>query len=123
MKKEKQMVKKIIIGFLAGLISGMFASGGGLILVPAFSYLLHLSEKQARATSVLCILPMVLTSGFFYFRSDFVDWRVGVLCAIGGMIGGAVGAKLLKKTKDQYLKLAFAIFLGYVSFKILFRIC
>ena len=56
------MLKKIIIGFLAGLVNGLFATGGGLILVPAFVYLLKLTEQESRATSLFCILPLVLVS-------------------------------------------------------------
>lgn len=58
-------VKKIIIGILAGIISGLFGAGGGLILVPAFVNMLNTDEKKARATSVFCIMPMVIVTAFF----------------------------------------------------------
>ena len=67
------MWKKAGIGILAGIISGFFTSGGGLILVPAFMYLLKMTDVKARATSVLCIMPMVLVSGIIYFRNDLVQ--------------------------------------------------
>lgn len=59
------MLKKIIIGILAGIISGLFGAGGGLILVPAFVNMLNTDEKKARATSVFCIMPMVIVTAFF----------------------------------------------------------
>lgn len=114
------MLKKILIGSIAGLINGFFASGGGMILVPAFYYILKLNEVEARATSVFCILPMVLVSSIFYYKSNYMDWKLGILCAIGGIIGGIVGAKLLKKINEKYLKLSFIIFLIYVSYKMIF---
>ena len=40
------MLKKIIIGALAGIVTGLFGSGGGMILVPAFTYILKLGEKE-----------------------------------------------------------------------------
>ena len=48
----KKYIKQIIIGFLAGLVSGFFSTGGGLILVPAFMYLLDIDSQKARGTSV-----------------------------------------------------------------------
>lgn len=113
------MLKKIIIGFIAGIVSGLFASGGGMIVVPALVYLLNVDEVKARATSLFVILPMVVTSGIFYYKNDYIDWKIGILCAIGGIIGGFLGSKYLKKIPILYLKLSFTIFLVYVSIKMI----
>ena len=114
------MIKKIVIGLIAGFINGFFATGGGMILVPAFVGFLNMDEKQARGTSIFCILPMVITSSVFYYQSNFIDWKVGVLCAIGGIIGGYIGAKLLKKLPENFLKITFIVFLIYVSIQMIF---
>lgn len=113
------MVKKVLVGLLAGFISGFFSTGGGMILVPAFMYLLDMSSKKARGTSIFCILPMVLTSSIFYYKGNYIDWKIGILCAIGGTIGGYIGAKLLKKLPEIVLKIAFTIFLVYISYKMI----
>ena len=117
---KKEFLYKILIGFFAGIISGLFASGGGMILVPAFIYLLKMKDVEARATSVICILPMVVTSGIFYYTSNYMDWKTGIFCAIGGVVGGIVGAKLLNKLPVKYLKIFFTIFLIYASYKMIF---
>lgn len=111
--------KIVIIGLFAGVVSGLFASGGGMILVPAFMYLLNMRDVESRATSVICILPMVVTSGIFYYKNHYIDWKIGVLCAIGGIVGGIVGAKLLNRLPTKYLKIAFTIFLIYASYKMI----
>lgn len=118
MKKE-EFLYKMLIGFFAGIVSGLFASGGGMILVPAFMYLLKMEDVESRATSVICILPMVVISGIFYYTSNYIDWKIGLFCAIGGVIGGIVGAKLLNKLPERYLKIAFTIFLIYASYKMI----
>ena len=114
------MVKKMLIGLLAGLISGLFSTGGGMIIVPALIHLLKVDDTKARGTSVFCILPMVITSSFFYYKGNFINWKIAILCSIGGAIGGYIGAKLLKKVPAKYMKIAFTIFLIYVSAKMLF---
>lgn len=113
-------MKKALIGISAGIVSGMFASGGGLILVPVFTYFLKLEEKKARATSIFCILPMVVITAIFYTTNDFMNWEIGIKCAIGGIIGGLIGGKLLKIVPDKYLKISFILFLFYAGMKILF---
>ena len=60
--------KNIIIGFVAGIICGLFASGGGMILVPGFIYLLNLKDVEARATSAFCILPMEQLLHFVFYQ-------------------------------------------------------
>lgn len=76
------MLKKVVIGLVSGFITGLFGSGGGMILVPAFTFILKLGEKESRATSVFCILPMVCASSYFYFKSSYIDFKLGALCAI-----------------------------------------
>lgn len=115
----KKYLKQSIIGFLAGIVSGFFSTGGGLILVPAFIYILNIKSQKSRGTSVFCILPMVITSSFFYYKGNFIKWDIALLCAMGGAIGGYIGAKLLKRLPEKYLKIAFTIFLFYVSIKMI----
>ena len=124
LQKNKEQLKKYsklsLIGFIAGMISGFFSTGGGLILVPAFLYLLEIDSQKARGTSVFCILPMVLTSSIFYYKQNYINWEIGIYCAIGGIAGGIIGAKLLKKIPTKYVRMLFTVFLLYVSFKMLF---
>lgn len=114
------MVKKVIVGLLVGFISGMFSSGGGLLLIPAYVHLFNSTEKEARATAIFCILPMVTTTAIFYGKSNFINWKVGILCAIGGIFGSFIGSKLLNILKSKYLKIIFIIFLLYSGIKIVF---
>lgn len=113
------MIKKVVVGTIAGFISGLFAAGGGMIVVPAFVHIFKLSEKEARATSIFVILPMVITSGIFYYNNNYVDWNIGIKCAIGGIIGGIIGARLLKKLPEKALKQIFIVFLIYASLRML----
>ena len=116
---KKEFLEKILIGFFAGIISGLFSTGGGLILVPAFLYLLKLDPVKSRATSIICILPMVITTSFVYGKNNYLNWRVGILCAIGGTIGSFIGSKILNKIPEFILKITFAIFLFYVALNML----
>lgn len=114
-------MKKIFIGIIVGIISGLFASGGGLILVPVYTYMFKLDEKDARATSLFCMLPMVITTAIIYGRNNYLDWSLGIKCAIGGIVGGILGGKLLNKIPDKFLQIIFIIFLFYAGINMLMR--
>lgn len=111
------MIRKISIGVISGFITGLFATGGGTILLPALVYLINLSEKEARATTICCILPSTIISFLFYYKDKYIDIKLGILVAIGGIIGAFIGHKLLNKLSDRILKLCFIIFLVYASIR------
>lgn len=121
MIEGKKMLKRILVGLVAGIISGLFTAGGGLIIVPALLYTLKMEPKKARATSVFCILPMVLVTAIFYGQGNFIRWDIGIKCAIGGIIGGIIGAKLLGYLPEKYLKIAFTLFLVYAGINMIVK--
>ncbi len=118
---EIYYVEKINYRFNIRNCKRIFSAGGGLILVPAFIYFLNMDEKKARATSLFCILPMVLITAFFYGRNNFIHWDIGIKCAIGGIVGGIIGAKLLTKIPNKYLKIIFAGFLIYAGINMIIK--
>ena len=75
--EKKEILKKIfdkkliIIGSIAGLFSGLLASGGGLIIVPMLVLIYKMSEKESRAETIFCIFPMVITSMIIYGKTQF----------------------------------------------------
>lgn len=118
MKNKK--IGNILIGILAGFVSGFFGAGGGMILVPYLTLILKEDEVIARATTIMCIFFMVFTSSFFYFNKDSIDWILAIKCAIGGIIGSYIGSKLLINLDKKILKISFIIFLIYAGVKMIF---
>ena len=114
------MAKKIIVGLLSGIICGLFSTGGGLLLIPAFTILFKFSEKEARANSILCILPMVIVSSIIYQFSTNIDFKIIILSCVGEVVGAIIGSKLLNKLEPKYLKLIYIFFLIYAGLKNLF---
>lgn len=106
-------------GFVAGITSGFFGAGGGLLLIPFFSKILKLDAKTARATAITIVLFLVLSSSFFYFKNGAINWNIALFCAIGGCIGSFIGSKILKNTSSNFLNIIFIIFLIYSGIKML----
>ena len=75
---KKSIFLYLLAGLLAGIVSGFFGAGGGMILVPFMTLVLKNEEVESRATTILCIFFMVLTSSFFYYKENSVDWIVAI---------------------------------------------
>lgn len=111
---------KALIGFLTGLINGVFGAGGGSILVPALQKYLNMETRKSHATSIAMILPLSIASSLIYLQATQVDLRILLNLSIGGLIGGFFGAKLLNKLSCGFLHKLFAIFMIVVSIRIFF---
>ena len=103
----------VIAGFLAGIISGFFGAGGGMVLVPFLTLIMKNGEVTSRATTILCIFFMALVSSIFYYKESSIDFSLALKCSIGGIIGGIVGSKLLISLDKKILKIFFIILLIY----------
>lgn len=119
-KIKNKLFLNILIGFFAGMISGFFGAGGGMVLVPYMTEILKEDEVKSRATTILCIFFMVFTSSFFYFDKNSIDWNLGLKCIVGGIIGSLIGSRLLIKLNKNILKILFIIFLVYAGFTMIF---
>ena len=89
--------------------------------MPVYTHILKLDEKEARATSLFCILPMVILTAVLYNKSNFIDWSLGVKCAIGGIFGGFIGGILLNMISNKYLQIIFILFLLYAGVSSIMR--
>jgi uncharacterized membrane protein YfcA len=97
------------IGLAAGILSGLFGVGGGIIMVPLLVAWFALDQRRASATSLLAIVPIASASAAGYALNGNVDLAAGLLLAVGGVIGGQLGARLLPRTPIATLQLWFGI--------------
>ena len=56
---------------------------------------------------------------FFYYQNNYINWKICILCAIGGILGGYIGSILLEKVPNNVFKIVFTCFLIYVSIKMI----
>lgn len=119
-KKSNYLLCKIIFtGLITGVLSGLFASGGGLIAIPCYIYFFKNTEKEARANTIFCIIPTAIITMIIYNQAKYLNIRLGVLCGIGGILGGITGSKIFKKINDKYLIIIFIIFLIYSAISLI----
>jgi uncharacterized protein len=101
----------VLIGLVAGLLSGVFGIGGGVVIVPALMYLAGFTQHRATGTSLAVLLPPIgLAAMWEYYRHDDVSVRAAMIMAAAVFVGGWLGALVANRVSGPYLRLAFGIF-------------
>ena len=99
-------------GFCAGILNGLFGSGGGIIAVPLLGKN-GLSQKESQATALFMMLCLSAVSAFLYYRSGELSFAEGAVFVPGGMVGAVLASAVLRKIDPLLLK---KIFGGFVTF-------
>ncbi len=110
----------LLLGVAVGVLVGLLGIGGGVVLVPALVYLLHMDQHWAQGTSLLILLPPVgLGALREYWKQGQVDLRAGILCALGILVGGYAGGLIAVPIASHHLKGLFGCFLILAAFLLL----
>ena len=110
------IVKILGLGLAAGVLSGLFGIGGGLVIVPALSYLFGFPIKTAVGTSLFALLlPTGLLGVLEYWRAGNLRWAEGLLIAMGLFVGAYFGAHFAASVSQAAVKRLYAVFLVVVA--------
>jgi len=102
----------LLLGLCVGVLVGLLGIGGGVVLVPAMVYLLHMDQHLAQGTSLFIMLPPIgLGALREYWKRGHVDLRAGILCALGMLFGAYAGSLIALPMPSRHLKGAFGCFL------------
>jgi uncharacterized membrane protein YfcA len=99
------------IGAVAGLLSGLFGIGGGVVIVPALIYFAGFDQHKATGTSLAVLLPPVgIGAALEYYRHGGVDIRAAAIVAVSLFAAGWLSAIFANRLSGSYLRLAFGVF-------------
>ena len=114
----------IIIGLLAGILSGLVGVGGGIIMVPLFIFFLGLTQHNAQGLSLAVMLPPVTFLAVYnYHTADNggnIDWKVALIVSFLFIIGGFLGSKIALQIDQRILKKIFGVMMLIVAIKLIF---
>ena len=108
------------IGAGAGLLSGLFGVGGGLLMVPALVLLLGIAQHRAHATSLAAIVPIALVGALVFGRADSVNVVAAAFLAGGSLLGVQAGVRAMGRLSGERLALVFGGFVIVVALAMLF---
>lgn len=112
----------IIIGLLAGMLSGFLGVGGGVIMIPLMLILLGMNQHEAQGTSLAVLaVPVTFIAAYTYHVSGSpINWRYAGLIAVFFVVGGLIGSKFAVSVPQNILKKIFAFVLLVVAVKMFF---
>jgi len=112
----------VLLGILAGIMSGLFGIGGGLIIIPALIYLYGFSQHQAQGTTLAILIPPIgLLAAWVYYKQGYINIPIALFVCAGFFIGGFVGAKYAASLQDVVMRRIFGVFLLSVSLHMIFK--
>lgn len=109
----------MLLGILAGTISGMLGLGSGAVVVPALVLLFGYPQKSAQGTALALMVPMALLGAFRYWRNPDIDVSMSVvaLIVLGALPGVLIGTHFVGLISGKALQKVFAVVLAIIAIK------
>ncbi len=110
----------ILLGLVAGMLSGVVGIGGGIIIVPALIFLFGLTQQQAQGTTLALLVPPIgFLAAYTYYKHGYVDLKIASMICIGFLLGSLPGAKFAAELNSELLRRVFGVVLLVLSVKMI----
>ena len=110
----------LLLGVVAGVLSGLIGIGGGIIIIPALVLLFGLSQHQAQGTTLALMVPPIgLLAAWTYYKQGYVDLKIAAFVCLGFFVGGLLGAKIAIGISNYVLQKVFGVALLLIALKML----
>jgi uncharacterized protein len=112
----------VALGFAAGVLSGMFGVGGGILFVPTLVLVLSLAQLEAQATSLAAMIPVVAVGAWRQSRYGNVRWSAALFVGLASGIGVGGGAVLAAALSENVLRRLFAGLLVVIAVRLVWSV-
>jgi uncharacterized protein len=109
-----------VLGVVAGILSGLFGVGGGILFVPILTWL-GLTQLHAEASSLLAIIPTVCVGVWRQQRYNNVRWRSAAILGVASIAATVGGAQVAVSLPEATLRKLFAVLLILTAAQIAWR--
>lgn len=114
----------LALGLFAGLLSGIFGIGGGIVIVPGLMFLFGYTQYSANGTSLVALLaPVGILGALEYYWAGKIgpdNLKAGLIIALGLFGGAFYGSKIAVNLPQDLLRKCFAIFVYLIATKLWF---
>jgi len=116
------VISLVLIGLLAGILSGFMGVGGGVVMIPLMILLLGFNQHEAQGMSLAVLaVPVTFLAAYNYHSSGHpINWKFALVIAVFFVVGGYLGSKVAVSINQNVLKKIFAIVLVIAAVKMFF---
>jgi uncharacterized protein len=112
----------LCLGFAAGVLSGLFGVGGGILFVPTLAFVVGLGQLDAQATSLAAMIPVVAFGAWQQHRAGNVRWRAALAIGLASVLGVIGGAAVATSVPEALLRDLFAGLLLVVAAQLVWSV-
>lgn len=116
-----ELLEIVIVGFAAGIVSGLFGVGGGVVFVPALVFIFGLTQAEAQATSLLAIVPVAIVGSYRQNQYGNVAVRDGIWIGLLSLPAAILSAWVANALPEKVLETLFVMLAIYVAFRMFRR--
>jgi uncharacterized membrane protein YfcA len=117
-----QLLILVLVGLLAGALSGFVGVGGGIIIVPAMIYFMNMNQMQAQGVSLaLLMLPVGILGVMNYYKAGHIQFNYVLILAVGFVLGNYFGSKYAMKVPEHKIKFFFSLLMLFVAVQMLWK--
>ena len=109
----------VVLGFGAGILTGIMGVGGGVVMVPMMVLLLGVSQHLAQGISMLVIIPTVMVAILKLRNSNLFEYRTALLLAAGSIVGSLLSSNVVQLIDGVILKRIFGVLVVYSSIRMI----
>ena len=115
------VILAVTLGLAAGVLSGFFGVGGGILFVPTLALGLGLTQLEAEATSLAAMIPAVAVGAWRQEQHGNVRWRAAAVIGVASVVGVEAGVRLADALSEEALRRLFALLLLGVAAQLAIR--
>jgi uncharacterized protein len=109
------------LGLVAGVLSGLFGVGGGILFVPTLTLVLGLTQLHAEASSLLAILPTAAVGAWRQRDYGNVRWKAAVVVGVAAVAGVEGGVQIAEALPEHALRRLFGLLMLAVAAQLAWR--
>lgn len=106
----------ILLGIAAGILSGLFGIGGGIVMVPSLIVIFGMDILDANATSLAAmLLPVGILGVWAYYKAGMINIKDSLWISLGLFAGSFAGGEFAINISESLLAKLYALILLYIA--------